>query len=102
MTGIGHGLGWASFGLFLCIVAGLASGRLTRRQCSGLLAIAYAVGGLAATLMGQTIGAVFDAALAAFFAHDWWQRGGGGGTRRRLRSLRSKFTGVRRTAPASA
>lgn len=47
------------------------------------------------------LSAMFAVAAAAWLA-GWWHNGGGGGTRRRLRSLRERFAGRRRTAPVYA
>jgi hypothetical protein len=43
-----------------------------------------------------------NAACCAWYLWLWWHSGGGDGTKRRLRRLRTRFTGVRRTAPATA
>lgn len=49
----------------------------------------------------QPLGAL-NAAACAWCLWKWWRDGGGDGTKRRLRKLRARFVGVRRTAPAAA
>lgn len=44
----------------------------------------------------------FWAAIAAAYIAMWWHLGGGNGTKRRLKKLKEKFVGRRRTAPVTA
>lgn len=43
-----------------------------------------------------------DAALVAMSLISWWISGGGGRTKKRLKKLKEKFAGKRRTAPQTA
>jgi hypothetical protein len=85
--------------IWVTALAGAVTRRLSGSSVNGLLAIMSASFMINDMLNGSTPFAVFQAACCAWFAYAWWTRGGGGGTRRRLRALRRKFTGVRRTAP---
>lgn len=44
----------------------------------------------------------FQAVLAGFMLWLWWRNGGGDGTKRRLKKLKERFEGTRRTAPVTA
>lgn len=86
----------------LCGLAGLLTGRLPRHRVWGLYALGNGSSGIQSIREGSWFFALLDAALCAVFAWLWWRGGGGDDTRRRLRQLRRRFEGVRRTAPATA
>jgi hypothetical protein len=92
-------LGGVVWGLILCALICMATGRITTGY--GVLASAYAFGAVAYALSGSPGRAIWDAVFAAFFGWVWWNRGGGNGPRRRLRRAARAFRGVRRTAPAA-
>lgn len=92
-------IGWA---LVVCGLAGLFAGRLAQYQFDGLCALSYVPYGIDNIRSGDHLWSVLDAAAFAFFAYRWWSGGGGDDTKRRLRSLRSRFTASRRTAPSAA
>ena len=77
-------------------------GRLSRPQCSGIVALGCIPFVVGFALDGATSVASAFAALGAINAWGWWHGGGGDGTRRRLKSWARRFQGVRRTAPQGA
>jgi hypothetical protein len=85
--------------IWICGALALIARRIRSYQYDGLLAIAEGLFSIDALRTGEHLLAVFAAAMSALFAHRWWRGGGGDGTRRRLRALRRRFSGVRRTAP---
>ncbi|MGW2861886.1 hypothetical protein [Streptomyces sp. NPDC001205] len=86
----------------VCGLAGELTGRLARYQSDGMFALSYVPYEIDNFRSGHSVWAVIDAALFAFFAYRWWTGGGGDDTKRRLRSLRTRFTPSRRTAPQAA
>ncbi|MFI1765343.1 hypothetical protein ACH41H_25235 [Streptomyces sp. NPDC020800] len=95
MTFIPLGIGVEVFA-----VAALLTGRITYSTMAGLFGVACVFFGIGSLLTGSDTWAAINAALAALYFHQWWHGGGGGRTRRRLRDLRARFQGTRRTAPA--
>ena len=79
--------------------AGTLTRRLSPRAADAVFFLMSACFLVSDAARGDRIAASVQAAFCAVFAYFWWHRGGGDGTRRRLRSLRRKFSGVRRTAP---
>ena len=65
----------------------------------GIAGIGNSLLALWAIRKGFHFNAELSTACATLNFYLWWHRGGGGGTKRRLRSLRRRFTPVRRTAP---
>lgn len=91
-----------SLGLFAIGFADMLTRRLAWHTRSGVLALADASYTVHCIHEGHLLGAVMGSIGTAWMAYQWWTGGGGDGTRRRLRHLRRRFTGVRRTAPQAA
>lgn len=89
----------AALAIFLCALAALLTHRIKTKTYNGATAIANGMCTLSNALDGERGAASLSAGCTALCAYLWWRDGGGDGTRRRLRSLRRKFSGVRRTAP---
>ncbi|MFK0047778.1 hypothetical protein ACIQU4_27580 [Streptomyces sp. NPDC090741] len=89
-------------GVEVFAAAALLTGRITYPTMAGLLGVACVFFGIGSLLNGSDMWAAIHAALAALYLHQWWHGGGGGRTLRRLRDLRNRFQGTRRTAPATA
>lgn len=85
----------------LAVVADVLLGRATLHRTFGWNAFAYGCLTVAAVALYWPLWASLYAGIAAVFEWAWWHSGGGHGTKRRLRRLRARFAGVRRTAPAS-
>lgn len=77
-------------------------GSVPLRSRYGWLAVALGLLVVAQAVIGRLTLAAATAGLLVWTTWLWWTHGGGDGTRRRLRRLRSRFAGVRRTAPAAA
>lgn len=95
-------LGSISLACNTIALASILTGRLKPTTWYALLATAAAFNTLDAINTNAPVWAAADAALTAYWIHRWWNNGGGDGTRRRLRDLRRRFEGVRRTAPQGA
>ncbi|MET8681982.1 hypothetical protein ABZW18_31500 [Streptomyces sp. NPDC004647] len=87
--------------VYLVSVAAVVAGRCRFPAFYGGIAITCALCTLDALRTGDTATAVTTGAVCAWCAYLWWHGGGGDGTRRRLRTWRSRFHAVRRTAPAT-
>lgn len=88
----------AALVLLVCGAAAMISRRVKLHTAQGILATVNALL-MIARIIDHSVGwALWNAWLCGWFTYLWWH-GGGDGTRRRLRSLRRRFTGVRRTAP---
>jgi hypothetical protein len=87
--------------LIACSTLALFTHRITLRTYQGLLAIANTLLAAGWAHRGDPLIAGVHAALAAIQAWLWWNSGGGNGTRRRLKTLKRRFIGTRRT-PAHA
>lgn len=74
--------------------------RLPRRQADGWTAVVAGLCALVYGLLGFAFLSRYCTFCCAVSAWAWWRHGGGDGTKRRLRALRKRFAGVRRTAPA--
>ncbi len=86
----------------IAVATDVALGRASYRRTFGWTAVAYGSLTVAAVALHLPLWASLYAAIGAIFAWLWWHSGGGDGTKRRLRRLRARFAGVRRTAPATA
>jgi len=95
-----NGLGLASVTLGFAALAGMILGRVRQRTVDGWFAIANALFAVTDSMSGNHAMTAYNSGICAWCAHRWWTGGGGDGTRRRLRSLRRRFSPVRRTAPA--
>jgi hypothetical protein len=84
------------------VVVSAARGRLCLRALYGWLAVAQALAVVALVAEGNRAVASGAAGLLVVACWLWWTHGGGDGPKRRLRRLRARFAGVRRTAPATA
>ena len=93
-------LSWLGTGLLVGSVLARCARLIREHQACGIRAVAFGLYSIAEIHENEPLLAALSAALCAWDAHDWWRGGGGDGTRRRLRSLRRRFTAVRRTAPA--
>jgi type II secretory pathway pseudopilin PulG len=87
--------------LIAVAVFGLMAGRISLSHSLLLAAAANALLCAENARMGHRALASVNAASCAVCLWTWWHRGGGDGTKRRIRSLRRRFTGVRRTAPVA-
>jgi hypothetical protein len=87
-------------GILVITLVALMTRRISSATASGLLALGNYGLCLAGFITENTVAASIAGAGATYFAWDWWNDGGGDGTKRRLRALRDRFRGVRRTAPA--
>lgn len=96
MTGTLLILGWTALvigwvGIFL---------HWPQRHVAGLFAVANGLYAVANFAGGNRAWGTFASGTCAYCVYRWWNGGGGDGTKRRLRALRNRFAGVRRTAPA--
>lgn len=89
-------------GVALFAVAGCLTGRVSSARIDFLFGVANGLYALQGVRGGHWLGAVISGAFSAYCFYAWWHGGGGDHTRRRLRQLRRRFEGVRRTAPATA
>jgi hypothetical protein len=87
--------------LIACSTLALFTHRITLRTYQGILAIANTLLAAGWAHRGSPLIAGVFAGLAALQAWLWWNGGGCNGTRRRLKTLRRRFVGTRRT-PAHA
>lgn len=94
MLGTGLALVWLGFGIQIAEPRRRQLGRLFEAAGQAVLAILD-------FRIHQAIGAL-NAMACAYCLWRWWNGGGGNDTKRRLRKLRTRFAGVRRTAPAAA
>jgi hypothetical protein len=83
------GLGW----LFIVV-------RPDPRRMYGCFALGNGLCLVSDVMDANQFTATLSGAICAYCAWGWWNSGGGNGTKRRLRALRRRFQGVRRTAPA--
>ncbi|MEU4172135.1 hypothetical protein AB0F46_35290 [Streptomyces sp. NPDC026665] len=87
-----------SIAALVVVVAFALTDRIKPRAFAGFLAMWSGVQLLACVVQRATIPASIQAAVVALALWFWWKGGGGDDTKRRLRSLRRRFHGVRRTA----
>ncbi|MFF4205721.1 hypothetical protein ACFYZ8_34295 [Streptomyces sp. NPDC001668] len=97
-----YGLMYGGLGLQVAAEAARLTGRLAMAPGYGLAAIGTFSQMAAMVFARADAGAALSAAFTAYYLNRWWHGGGGTGTRRRLRDLRERFFGTRRTAPAAA
>lgn len=83
-------------------VVGRAARRLSHATGSLLCGIGATAVACDSIRASMPVPAAINAAAAAWNLWLWWNNGGGDNTRRRLRNLKKRFQGVRRTAPAPA
>lgn len=95
-------LGISTVSIQCCTMIAQMTGRLTMKQSNLTMAVLSTMNTVAAHLIHVLILQYTHAALAAAFWALWWFTGGGDDTKRRLRELKKKFEGVRRTAPVMA
>jgi hypothetical protein len=91
-----------TIGVLLQLVSLLARRVATVRRIYGLGAVAYWLLVVSSIAWNARADASGMAGLAAIYTWLWWRSGGGDDTKRRLRRLRGRFAGMRRTAPAAA
>ncbi|MFF3848000.1 hypothetical protein [Streptomyces sp. NPDC002328] len=92
----------AGLALVLCGMAASLTGRLPAHRVNGLMGLGNGLISLSSINRGEWLWALLNASACAVCLWLWWHGGGGDDTRRRLRCLRRRFHGVRRTAPATA
>jgi hypothetical protein len=86
---------------FVALVVGVQP-KIGERNAWLVIMLANACFLLACVLEEWVFGAAWAAVFVAYCLWRWWNSGGGDDTKRRLRKLKEKFDGVRRTAPATS
>ncbi|MFF7966709.1 hypothetical protein ACFZC3_15245 [Streptomyces sp. NPDC007903] len=88
--------------VFVCAIAGCLTGRLRIDALDALMSLGFALNALDSLREGSMLWTLVNTAMAAWWFYGWWHGGGGDDTRRKLRRLRDRFQGVRRTAPSTS
>ena len=75
--------------------------RLNTKQHAILNGTTHCLTTLLAYHAGNVVCAIIYGFDTAFYVWIWWRNGGGDDTKRRLRDVKKRFEGVRRTAPVT-